>query len=122
MNFISEQRRISDQKRELEKNHEYIQLSYVHEIGSRHVFNQELKKILSVNLDASNATVKQINLQKTKQRLSKNVKASSPITISKSKPVHVQVTTKQQYSLNALLSQQKPSHPLLNQKGTFFST
>jgi len=87
-NFISEQHSFFDKKQELEKKNQRVGLTYLYQFGPKRKFNKELRKILSKNLP-------------------------TPAQFSNNK-IKLILTTKQQYSLNALLSQQKPSHQLLN--------
>ena len=82
--FISQQKRYIEENRELEKKNELIRLSYLYEFGPRREFDQKMKEILCNSLESSN-------------------------TASKKKKLKIKITTKNQYSLNALLSRQKPS-------------
>ncbi|CAF1322835.1 unnamed protein product [Adineta steineri] len=95
MNYIDEQKEYNLKNKELEKNKQLIRLNYLHEFGRKHEFNRQLKEILSTNL-----VDKKIPF--IKQQLTINLKT-----------IH-------QYSLNGLLSQQKPSHPLFNKEKMFF--
>ncbi|CAF4561267.1 unnamed protein product [Rotaria sp. Silwood2] len=95
-NFISEQRNILETNREAEKKHERIRLSYLYEYGPKRQFHEQLHKILSTHLNTSTASSKQHNKLK------------------------LILTTKQPHSLNALLSQQKPKHELLNKNKLLF--
>ncbi len=94
-NFISEQHSFFDKKQELEKNHQRIQLTYLYQFGPKRQFNKKLQEILSENLHTT----------------------AAPYSRNKIKII---LTTKQQYSLNALLSQQKPVHQLLNKEKPIF--
>ncbi|CAF4210878.1 unnamed protein product, partial [Adineta steineri] len=95
MNYINEQKEYNLKNKELEKNKQLIRLNYLHEFGPKHEFNRQLKEILSNKL-----VDKKIPF--IKQQLTINLKT-----------IH-------QYSLNGLLSQQKPSHPLFNKEKMFF--
>ncbi|CAF1455023.1 unnamed protein product [Adineta steineri] len=95
MNYINEQKEYNLKNKELEKNKQLIRLNYLHEFGPKYEFNRQLKEILSNNL-----VDKKIPF--IKQQLTINLKT-----------IH-------QYSLNGLLSQQKPSHPLFNKEKMFF--
>ncbi|CAF1352319.1 unnamed protein product [Rotaria sordida] len=90
-NFISEQQHILNRNRELKQNNQCFRLSYLYEYGPKHKFNEELQEILSARLNPSNPS-------------------------SKANKINIRLTTKLHHSLNALLSQQKPSHPLLSEK------
>ncbi|CAF3228108.1 unnamed protein product [Rotaria sp. Silwood2] len=90
-NFISEQRRILHGNRELEQKNQRFRLSYLYEFGPKHKLNQELKKTLSASLNSTSNS-------------------------SNTKKIDVRFTTKLQHSLNALLSEQKPCHPLFYEK------
>jgi len=92
-NFISEQHSFVQKNQELEKKNQRIGLTYHYQFGPKRKFNKKLRVILSENLrtTAQSSSVSAIN-----------------------KKIKIILTTKQQYSLNALLSQQKPSHQLLN--------
>ena len=82
-NFISEQHRFLDECEELEKSNRRIQLTYHYQFGPKRLFQKRLREILTENLHLpSQAFVK--------------------------KKIDFIFTTTQQYSLNALLSQQKP--------------
>ncbi|CAF4652768.1 unnamed protein product, partial [Rotaria sp. Silwood1] len=84
-NYISEQRQISENNRELAKKNERVRLSYLHEYGPKEQFNQELRKTLSANLDASKVAPKS-NPKTTKKAV---VKKEKPLaTISKNNPVN----------------------------------
>ncbi|CAF1451813.1 unnamed protein product [Adineta steineri] len=95
MNHIGDQKEYNLKNKELEKNNQLIRLNYLHEFGVKHEFNRQLKEILSKNLVNTNAPFE-------RQQLTINL------------------TTIHQYSLNGLLSQQKPSHPLFNKEKIFF--
>ncbi|CAF1450822.1 unnamed protein product, partial [Adineta steineri] len=95
MTYIGEQKEYHLKNKELEKNNQLIRLNYLHEFGVKHEFNKQLKEILSKNLVDKNAPF-------IKQQLMINL------------------STIHQYSLNSLLSQQKPSHPLFNKEKMFF--
>lgn len=94
-NFISEQHRYLDDKKESKKKNQYARLTYLYEFGPIRQFNEKLHEILRECLNASNKT-------------SDNFK------------IKLNIRTKYQHSLNALLSQQKPNHPLIhNEKKNF---
>jgi len=93
-NFISEQQKFIDLKRESEKKNQRVQLTYLYQFGSKLQFHKKLREILSENVH----TAAQFSKKKTK----------------------IILTPKQQYSLNALLSQQKPFHQLLNEEKSVF--
>jgi hypothetical protein len=92
-NFISEQHSFVQKNQELEKKNQRVRLTYLYQFGPKRKFNKKLREILSENL-----------------RTTAQSSAASAIN----KKIKIVLTTKQQYSLNALLSQQKPSHHLLN--------
>jgi hypothetical protein len=97
-NFLTEQQHyFLKQNQELEKNNQRIQMTYLYQLGPKYKFNKKLKEILSNHLYPPS-------------------KASSALSVPKSKQVKIILKTKQQYSLNAQLSEQKPSHRLLSQK------
>lgn len=91
-NFIHEQQQFSRANQELESNNQQIRLSYFYQYGPKHKFNEKLKEILLANLHLP----ANVSFEKKHQKLK------------------ILLTTKQKCSLNALLSQQKPDHPLLN--------
>ena len=93
-NFIHEQQQFLGRSQQLEKTHQRLRLIYPYQFGSKRKFDSKLKQILYGSL---------------------NQHAES----SKDK-VNIVVTTTQQHSLNALLSQQKPSHKLLSKEKTIF--
>ncbi len=80
--FVSEQQKFYDTKQELEKKNQRVQLTYLYQYGSKRHFHEELKKILSPYLSAH-------------------------VELSRNQQIKIILTTKQQYSLNALLSRQK---------------
>ena len=82
--FMSEQQRAADKTAELEKHERIARLSYRYEYGQRHSFDRKLRQILSKHLDVPD--------QPAQNKLK------------------LKVTTKHRYSLNALLSAQKPSN------------
>ena len=82
-NFISDQQRAAEKKEELETNDRIARLSYRYEYGSKHLFDAKLREILSKHLDTPDQPAQY--------------------------KMKLVVTTKQHYSLNALLSAQKPS-------------
>jgi len=92
-NFISEQNHYSKKNQELEKNNQRIQLIYLYQFGPKQKFDKKLREILL-----------------------KHLYTSTKSSLSTDKQIKIILRTKQQYSLNALLSQQKPFHPLLNKK------
>ena len=82
-NFISEQQRAAEKNEELETNDRIARLSYRYEYGSKHLFDTKLREILSKHLDTPD--------QPTKNK------------------IKIILATKHRYSMNALLSGQKPS-------------
>jgi hypothetical protein len=82
-NFMSEQQRAADKNEELEKHDRIARLSYRYEYGQRHAFDRQLRDILSKHLDVPDQPAQY--------------------------KMKLVVTTKQHYSLNGLLSAQKPS-------------
>ena len=96
-NFIIEQHCFFDKGQELEKKKQQVRLSYHYQFGPKYQFNEKLKQIIRDKV-----------LHKPSQ------------TFSRNNELKILVTTKQQHSLNALLSQQKPSHRLLNKEKTIF--
>ncbi|CAF4455542.1 unnamed protein product [Rotaria socialis] len=97
-NFISEQKLIGKRNQESEKKNERVRLFYLNAFGSKRKFNTLLREILS-------------NYLKRKE-------SSSSSASSKPNEIKILSTAKYQYSLNALLSQQKPNHPLLKKTMT----
>ncbi|CAF4530372.1 unnamed protein product, partial [Rotaria sp. Silwood2] len=93
--FISEQRQVLKTNQELAKKKQRFRLSYLYEFGSKHKFNKELQGILSQYLNPKDQ-------------------------YSNHKKIKFILTTKSQHSLNALLSEQKPTHDLLNKNTTMF--
>ena len=93
-NFITEQKHIFYANEELEKTNQLFRLSYLYQFGPKHEFNKKCRKILSDDLKPH------VQPWKNKTKLV--------------------LTTKHQYSLNALLARQKPSHDLLTTKKTIF--
>ena len=91
-NFIYEQRQVSRTNQALESKNQQIRLSYFYQFGPKEKFDEKLKEVL-------------------RQNLRQPAEASFE---SRHKQIKILLTTKQKYSLNALLSQQKPDHPLLN--------
>ncbi|CAF1172792.1 unnamed protein product [Rotaria sordida] len=94
-NFVSEQYRIYRRNQDLEDHNQRFHLSYLYEYGPKQKFNQELEEILSKSLNPSK-------------------------TSARTNPINIRFTTKLPYSLNALLSQQKPFHPLFYEKGIHY--
>ncbi|CAF1249427.1 unnamed protein product [Adineta ricciae] len=94
--FIGEQQRTSRQYEELAQNKRLIRLSYFYAYGPHRKFKQILKKTLSENLRRADHQTREHNELK------------------------INIMTQHRYSLNALLSQQKPSHPLLDTARTIF--
>ncbi|CAF4239749.1 unnamed protein product [Rotaria sp. Silwood2] len=89
-NFMSEQRQHIQKKQESFKKNRRFHLSYIYDnISSKSKFNKQLREILSDSIKIKNTTFENSKLQ-------------------------LDITTKHQYSLNALLSHQRPSHPILN--------
>ncbi|CAF1602325.1 unnamed protein product [Rotaria magnacalcarata] len=95
-NFISEQKLTGKRNQESEKKNERVRLFYLNAFGSKRKFNTQLREILS-------------NYLKRKESSSAS---------SKPNEIKILSTAKYQYSLNALLSQQKPNHPLLKKTMT----
>ncbi|CAF2260260.1 unnamed protein product [Rotaria magnacalcarata] len=100
-NFISEQNLVGKRNQELEKKNERVRVFYLNAFGSKRKFNTQLREILS-------------NYLKRKESSSSSSSSSS----SKPNEIKILSTAKYQYSLNALLSQQKPDHPLLKKTMT----
>ncbi|CAF3972408.1 unnamed protein product [Rotaria sordida] len=88
-NFVSEQKRMIEKYQELEKKKKRFRLSYLYDFGPKLQFNQQLRDIFKRNLNT--------------QEL-----------LSKYRDLQLIVSTKNPYTLNAILCQHKPSHPLLN--------
>ena len=86
--FINEQQHLSDVNHELEKQHLLVRLSYPYQFAPQHTFNEKCRDILR---DALKASMK-----------------------SPASKLSILFTNKNQHSLNAWLSGQKPSHRLLN--------
>lgn len=91
MNFIKEQQTWLEHRHECEKKNQRIYTSYFYEYGPKRKFQQDLTAILTPHIEASTLGIFSAAINKPKLIL----------------------RTKQYYSLNALLSKQKPSHPLL---------
>lgn len=87
-NFVNEQKLIMNRNEELVKKNQRIRLSYLHAFGSRYKFEEQLREILFTYL----------------KKKGSSSKLEFPKLLS---------SVKYQYSLNALLSEQKPYHPLL---------
>ena len=83
-NFISEQQRFIDTQQELEMNNQLVRLSYRYQYGPRWTFNQKLHEMIAKILHTH--------------------------VPSSQKKIKIILNTNHQYSLNALLSQQKPLH------------
>lgn len=90
-NFVTEQHQLTRTNQDLESNHQLIRLSYFYQWGPRSEFDEKLKKILREHLQMPTQT----SFEKKHQQ------------------IKLILTTQTKYSLNALLSQQKPQHPLL---------
>ena len=101
-NFISEQKTFSKTKKDLENTNRRIELNYPYEYGPKHVFNRKLRHILIENSEPLPTTT------------------MSSSHSNNQKQLKVFIRTKQQYSLNALLTEQKPNHPLVNENNMLF--
>ena len=89
-NFMREARQYKEKKQESFKKNQRFHLSYIYDnVGPRGKFNKKLREILSKHVQPQNPTFENSKLQ-------------------------LDITTKTQYSLNSLLSRQRPSHPILN--------
>ena len=89
-NFMSEQRQYMEKKQESFKKNRRFHLSYTHDnMSAKGEFNKKLRKILSENIPLHDVTFENNKLQ-------------------------LDIIPNYQYSLNALLSRQRPSHPILN--------
>ncbi|CAF5160408.1 unnamed protein product, partial [Rotaria magnacalcarata] len=89
-NFMSEQRQFLQKKQDLLKRNRRFHLSYLYDnMSPKGIFNKKLREILSQNIQLENTTFENNKLQFI-------------------------ITTKHQYSLNSLLSEQRPTHPILN--------
>jgi hypothetical protein len=82
-NFVSEQRRYQEHIRLLEEKNDYIRLTYYYELGPKHQFNEEMKRILFSQFESTEATLKK-------------------------KKLKLKMITKSPHTLNALLSEQQP--------------
>ncbi|CAF4437223.1 unnamed protein product, partial [Rotaria magnacalcarata] len=72
------------------KRNRRFHLSYLYDnMSPKGIFNKKLREILSQNIQLENTTFENNKLQFV-------------------------ITTKHQYSLNSLLSEQRPTHPILN--------
>ena len=89
-NFISEQNEFSRTNEDLEKKKQLIRLTYSYEYGPKCTFNEQLQEII--------------------------LKYLNPDPTDYTHPIKIKISTKHQYSLNGLLSQQKPSHALFMKK------
>jgi hypothetical protein len=94
--FIRQQRQNLLNNEELDKKKRRCQLTYLYEYGSKRQFNDRLQQVLSDYLNTN-------------------------LHLSTNEQIKIILTTKQQYSLNALLSQQKPQHDLFNTEKSMFS-
>ncbi|CAF4546108.1 unnamed protein product [Rotaria sp. Silwood1] len=90
LNFVSEQKRMHKKYQDLAKANKRFRISYLHDFGPKRQFNEELREIFSRNL---------------------NVKDP----LSNYRDLQLIFSTKNPHTLNALLSQYKPSHPLLTE-------
>ena len=89
-NFMSEQRQYMEKKQESFKKNRRFHLSYTHDnMSAKGEFNKKLRKILSENIPLHDVTFENNKLQ-------------------------LDIIPNYQYSLNALLSRQRPIHPILN--------
>jgi hypothetical protein len=89
-NFMSEQRQYMEKKQDSFKKNQRFHLSYICDnMSPTSQFNKRLRQILSQNIPLHDLKFESNKLQ-------------------------IDITPKYQYSLNALLSRQRPSHPLLN--------
>jgi hypothetical protein len=89
-NFMSEQRQYMEKKQDSLKKNRRFHLSYIYNnISPKGQFNKKLRQILSENIQLYNLKFE-------------------------SKKLQLDIQPKYQYSLNALLSRQRPSHPILN--------
>jgi len=109
-NFMSEQHEYSKTKKLQENTNRRIDLNYPYEYGPRHKFEQELRAILIRNFETTTTTT-----TSSTEATAASSSSSSLSYGSNSKKLNVRFHTKQQYSLNALLTEQKPNHPLINQ-------
>ena len=91
-NFIRAQRHYELENNELVKKKRYVELTYLYEYGSTQVFDKELTKIVSDYLNS-------------------NLHLSSS---SHNEQIKIILRKQQQFSLNALLSEQKPRNNFLN--------
>lgn len=89
-NFLSEQHKRIKEEQDLNERKQWVQLTYSHQYGPRLEFERQCQQLLS-------------------QQLASRLK----ILPNKMKII---LQTKQQYTLNALLSQQKPSNELVQGK------
>ena len=92
-NFMNEQHEFTRTKKDLENSNRRIELYYPYEYGPKQEFNRKLRDILIQNFETEHNR----NCKKLK----------------------VILHTKQQYSLNALLTEPKPKHPLINENTIF---
>ena len=85
-NYLSEQNKKVKEEQELDERKQLVRLTYSYQYGPRLDFERQVRQLLTHQL-ASRLKVLPTKLK-------------------------IILQTKQQYSLNALLTQQKPSHPL----------
>lgn len=85
-NFLSEQNRKLNEQQEAEQRKQLVQLIYPYQYGPRHEFERQCRQLLS-------------------QQFASRLKIPST-------KMNIILQTKQTYSLNALLSQQKPFHAI----------
>jgi len=104
-NFISEQHEFSRIKNDSENSNRRITLTYAYEYGPKNKFEKQLRAILVKHLQPTNTTT----------TTTPSSASSSLSYSSNSKKLKVVLHSKQQYSLNALLTEQKPNHPLINE-------
>lgn len=97
-NFSHEQQQFSRTNQELVNDNQLIHMSYFYQYGPKNEFNKKLRKILRENI---------------------HLRTSSAFE-KRHRKIEIILTTKPKYSFNALLSQQKPDHMLLNKENVNF--
>jgi len=98
-NFFNEQQQFSRTNQELVSDNQLIHMSYFYQYGPKNEFNEKIRKILLDNIHVPESFSDE----------------------KKHRKIKIILTTKPKHSLNALLSQQKPDHMLLNKENINFS-
>lgn len=98
LNFFDEQQQFSRANQELANDNQLIHMSYFYQYGPKHEFNEKIRKVLLENFNLP-----------------------SSYSFEKGhKTIKIILATNPKYSLNSLLSHQKPDHILLNKQNIKF--